>query len=97
MSAGQEGRAASRALHRAVCAGDVRAVQLLAAHRRKLLNRRVGFKSCTGAVTPLELAVVELVGGGWRAGTRGGWIVSALWNASCRELLWMLLADRGNE
>lgn len=56
---------ASDALHRAVYAGDVHAVQLLAAHD-DLLNRRINFKGYTGAVTPLEVAVIELVGGGWQ-------------------------------
>lgn len=51
-----------RALHRAVQAGDLREVLLQAAHG-KLLNRRERIKG-VGAVTPLELAVVELVGGG---------------------------------
>lgn len=50
-----------RALHRAVQAGDLREVLLQEAHG-KLLNRRERIKG-VGAVTPLELAVVELVGG----------------------------------
>ena len=90
MSARQGGvPPASDALHRAVSAGDVHAVQLLAAHE-ELLNRSINFEDYGAAVTPLEVAVFELVGGGWR---RENGSLDALCNASCR-FCGMLLAGK---
>ena len=82
MSANQGAPPSSDALHKAVQAGDVGTVRLLAAHE-ELLNRRRSCKGCTGAVTPLELAVTELVGG---AGRRESGAMSSA-SSSCRGML----------